>query len=506
VIALKYPDATHKACKIPPKAGASHGGLHVFIKRILYSFNNNFRWAILQVALIGVMLTSTIFYVPSSNIMNSVADATEESPIIVINRLGRFGIKNDYKVRYLINQNYLRGDELLYNDWDKLFNEEDIAHLSSISGVEQVQPCLTMTLGMKNYDPDEFRRNFYEEWKMNILENETKRNYFQPYADLLGLTLEEYLDDNIHYSHNVDVVAIDLEQVQDWNLWFTDVNEGEYPTSPEAGLLSIRHKDRLNGTNFFETRIEYYGSYNNSNEIKRYILYDVLTIPVTGYIESNESVFITDLNQIIAFLDALRQENSPPLPLYSDVYVKISHPLDQDKVIHEIKRMYPDVQITNIGTAPSALAQQYKTSAQLSRKISLAVFILLGSILILGKLIENHQSRKQIWLFKSRGWGIIELISYSFTRDAVLGLLGSAFAAILIISGKNILIDSVFPKTLAEASPSVSSVLEPVLYQILDQSVLINLPFMGVMLSVTLGILALTYSIHTQPPGVREEK
>jgi len=101
---------------------------------------------------------------------------------------------------------------------------------------------------------------------------------------------------------------------------------------------------------------------------------------------------------------------------------------------------------------------------------------------------------------------MIELLSYFLTRSAILGVLGSILSAILIIAGRNTLVYSVFTPTLAQMSPTISLSIEPALYKLLDQSTLIKLPFMGVMLSVTTGVVALIYSIYTHPPETRMEK
>jgi hypothetical protein len=115
--------------------------------------------------------------------------------------------------------------------------------------------------------------------------------------------------------------------------------------------------------------------------------------------------------------------------------------------------------------------------------------------------VEAVRNRKMLWLLRSRGWTRLDILSYSLAKAALLGVASGVLAALTIEAAKPLIIDSLAPQALMNASPTIAPLVSKAMNESISIYMIFVLPLLGITATVLCSVASTIYSLVTKPKG-----
>ena len=488
------------------------------LRRILYSLHDGFTWTMIHIMLLSLILLSFAFYMPAGKVLTTVNDslAGVVTPVLSIRIPDGYGTYLGLHTGVLVAEDDPSW-RYFSDEWDRLFTDSDILEVQGIKGVEVATPAIIYEGEIENIDPNDlFFQRMHEE-RINSIIQATEEPLLKVQevnlqrAESRDMNLEEYLNFDLGYSLGCSVICIDTCVTHDWGLNINRLQEGRLPEPGQyeclfdSGYLNDPYTPRINNT--ITLLIGRMGAHNISGVMRYYDSRSIYSFKVVGSTKSTgEVTMLVPLSTFNEILANERDDNGPTLPIYTDIYVKVSTPGDMKNVYDEIKRMYPDAQVSRAGAAPITITGYLSEPISSSNLISFMSFMILGTGLVVSQLAESYRNRMKVWYFKAQGWNKLDILGYSLVRSTIIGLISSVISIIILIVASDLLMGFILPVELSTLSPEVFNALHVTYTEILGIHAISRMPLAGITTSVVTGILALFFLLYSEPPIVSREK
>jgi len=398
-----------------------------------------------------------------------------------------------------------------WDEWKSFFTEEDVKRIEGLEGVETVVRVLDCEVNVK---PDKIP--YQEEVNKRIKElledqvYEAWRNGALELAASWNMTLIDYW--NMTGSYRTTVArCLELDKIMGWSLGFDEEAAAEIPPS-ELSSSIIVNEFMLNDFAGLKVGEKAYfligqvGSYNMNGTWHQYdrrhiYAFDVVesTHQLYSSWSSSEPNIVADLDTFMNILRRERSQNGASLPIYSTLLVKPATPMDLIKVEEYIKGLYPDKRTMRTGTAPITIGEKAAQAETGFKAMAFNYTLASAGILAALLLAEAYRNRKMIWLLKTRGWGRLDMISYTLVRTALLGLIAGCIGAVVVFAGKSTIISVLTPVEIMTASPEVAKLATKAVNDAFTSYMVTALPLLGVTAAVLSSIPVVIYSDTTKP-------
>jgi hypothetical protein len=515
-----------RACPTPPNPPfyKNIGKLFQILNRLVTSLTDGRRWFFLNVLLLSGVLTSTSIFSPLGYTMNSLANEFEGqmTPVLEVYNTGERGEYIELSNSYLGDREELRELEIIYSTFNnycmKLLTEENAIALEDIDGVETVVRALY-------YDAE----TTYEQWvtpteleerESSLLE--VKEEYPEYYSSMVdewelsgvNVSLAEY-NFKVHSHYTLGMLCVEVGKIDGWSLGFNELMEGAM-VKPGEALRATVNRHLLDGVmlnidredpvrlliGHSIDRIELYFR-NDTSHVYDFEIVGVLTqtsrdwssgSAIDGHIN-----IMADLNPFMEILQDENHMNGVPLPRYTSLYVKPTTSMDLPHVEKEIKRLLPEAEVKRAGKAPLTISNIVQVSAMRYGLLSAGSVLLLGAALVSSQVYEAYKGRKQIWLLRARGWGSLDIVSYTLLRAAVTGIVAGIIAAVIMLLAQGKIANSIMLSEVVSTSPMMQHLLSQALSGFPTYATIFNQPLIGVTASVITCTITLLYSVITRP-------
>ena len=518
-----------RACQTPPSSLLSEkvGRLYQILYRLVASLTDGYNWFILNILLLAALLTSASLFSPLGYTMSSLANEFEghETPILEVYVTGDYGEYNEFSNWFLEDIEEYKDQEYFYTkhkvERSRLLTEENATALEEIEGVETVVRALY-------YDAE----TTYEQWvtPMELEEREEqlimeKEEYPARYSFVLNewessgvnASLAEF-DLKIHSVYCLGMLCVEVGKIDGWALGFNELIEGEMVKPGEALRAAVNSYivdrsmliiDREAPVRLlFGHSIDKVDLYfrNDTSHVYDFEIVGVLThtsrdwgsgSAIDGYIN-----IIVDLQPFMEILQDENHERGVPLPRYTSLYVKPATPMDLPNVEREIKQLLPEAKVKNAGKAPLTISNIAKTSAERYGLLSAGSVLILGAALVSTQFGEAYIGRKQMWLLKAKGWGVLDIVSYTLLRAAVTGVVAGIIAAGILLLAQGKMADSIMLSDIVSTSPELYKVLAEALSDFPAYPEITIQPLMGVTASAITCTIGLLHNLTTKPQSL----
>jgi len=519
----------HRACRDPPDPSrfSSARKATQIINRLFRSFSDSYFWSIITILIIVAMIFSATVFPAIGSSMNriSLEYKGKTTPVIEIKAVFPQGWGTRYYPTFLNNQTIEGSWDPWVGYWRSCFNESDVNMIKRLGGVETIVRVLdyeawyrpeVLTPEMIAYT--RARLEYYTSINNSFLDRESYRKR----AASWNMTPTEYFTMTSSYTKMI-VMCIDTSASKDWSLGFgealTEISEEDLNSSivvsqfilqddlsplkvgQKALFLIGQEGEYSPGSPIWSTEMELNGTTVSYD--KRHVYEFNVTSSFTSGSTWNGKTpgIIADLDTFLHILEKERNPDGAPLPIYTSLLVKPTSPTDYAKVEGYLRGLYPGKTVSRAGTAPLSIDEK---AAQASTEFYSMAYLYTSVSAGLGVavlFVEAVRNRKMLWLLRSRGWTRLDILSYSLAKAALLGIASGVLAALTIEATKPLIIDSLAPQALMNASPTVVPLVLRALNESMSGYMIFVLPILGVTAAVLCSVASTIYNLMTKPKG-----
>lgn len=501
------------------------------MNRLFRSFSDSYFWSIITILLIAAALVSATIFPALGASMNRVSREFEgkTTPVVEVKAIFPDGWDPRYYPTFLNNQSLEGSFDAWAGYWTMCLTESDVKRIEQLEGVESIVRVIDIYSRVR---PELLPKSLIESNKeyiaMMISENP---KYFER-RDILNLaaswnmTPVEYM--NMTTSYNGMVTrCIESDKIAGWKLLFGEEalagipkenlnnsiivkeymlhdefpDEG-YRLGEKAYFLIGQAGSYCPGSPVWSTAMEINGTSVSYDRRRLYSFNVTSSIPsISVAWNAKEPGIVADLDAFLRILDKERNPDGAPLPIYTSLLVKPTSPTDYVKVESYLRGLYPGKTVSRAGTAPLSIDEK---AAQASTEFYGMAYLYTSASAGLGVavlFVEAVRNRKMLWLLRSRGWTRLDILSYSLAKAALLGVASGVLAALTIEAAKPLIIDSLAPQALMNASPTVAPLVLRALNESMSGYMIFALPILGVTAAVLCSVASTIYNLVTKPKG-----
>ena len=107
-----------------------------------------------------------------------------------------------------------------------------------------------------------------------------------------------------------------------------------------------------------------------------------------------------------------------------------------------------------------------------------------------------------MWLLKAKGWGVLDIVSYTLLRAAVTGVVAGIIAAGILLLAQGKMADSIMLSDIVSTSPELYKVLAEALSDFPAYPEITIQPLMGVTASAITCTIGLLHNLTTKPQSL----
>jgi hypothetical protein len=501
------------------------------LNRLFRSFSDSYFWSIVTIWIIALMIFSATVFPALGSSMNRVSleFKGKSTPVLELKADFPEGWDTRFYSTFLNNQSLKGSFDPWAGYWKYCLTEGDAKKIEQLDGVESVVRVIDLDARVR---PEVLPKFLVESKKLYIdgmisghPEYFERKNVLNLAASW-NMTPVEYMNMTTSY-YGMVTRCIESDKIAGWKLLFGEEalagipkenlnnsiivkeymlhdefpDEG-YRLGEKAYFLTGQAGSYCPGSPVWSTAMEINGTSVSYDRRHLYSFNVTSSIPsVSVAWNAKEPGIVADLDAFLRILDKERNPDGAPLPIYTSLLVKPTSPTDYVKVEGYLRGLYPGKTVSRAGTAPLSIDEK---AAQASTEFYGMAYLYTSASAGLGVavlFVEAVRNRKMLWLLRSRGWTRLDILSYCLAKAALLGVASGVLAALTIEAAKPLIIDSLAPQALMNASPTIAPLVSKAMNESISIYMIFVLPLLGITATVLCSVASTIYSLVTKPKG-----